>query len=132
MFAYVMTRDWAEFLGIRQDILLRIMVLVEQAGAAFAFPSRTLYLGSDRGPDERKALEAEARVREWRDEGSLPFPNFSPEQAGQIRGSIVYPPPVPRNLLPPDQRRKRVRQRIPRRQTISPMTVQGPSGRNRT
>ena len=93
VFAYVMTRDWAEFLGIRQDILLRIMDLVEQAGAAFAFPSRTLYLGSDRGPDERKALEAEARVREWRDEGSLPFPNFSPEQAGQIRGSIVYPPP---------------------------------------
>jgi MscS family membrane protein len=69
------------------------MDLVEQAGAAFAFPSRTLYLGSDRGPDERKALEAEARVREWRDEGSLPFPNFSPEQAGQIRGSVVYPPP---------------------------------------
>ena len=93
VFAYVMTRDWAEFLGIRQDILLRIMDLVEQAGAAFAFPSQTLYLGSDRGPDERKALEAEARVREWRDEGSLPFPNFSPEQAGQIRGSVVYPPP---------------------------------------
>ena len=93
VFAYVMTRDWAEFLGIREDILLRVMDIVEQGGAAFAFPSQTLYLGRDRGPDERKAQAAEASVREWRDKGSLPFPDFSPEQAGQIRGSIVYPPP---------------------------------------
>jgi len=93
VFAYVMTRDWAEFLGIREDILLRIMDIVEQAGAGFAFPSQTLYLGRDRGPDGGKTQQAEARVRAWRDEGFLPFPNFSPEQAGQIRGSIVYPPP---------------------------------------
>jgi MscS family membrane protein len=93
VFAYVMTRDRAEFLGIREDILLRIMEIVEQAGAGFAFPSQTLYLGRDRGPDDGKAQHAEARVRAWRDEGSLPFPNFSPEQAAQIRGSIVYPPP---------------------------------------
>ena len=93
VFAYVMTRDWAEFLGIREDILLRVMDIVEQGGAAFAFPSQTLYLGRDRGPDDGKAQQAEARVRAWRDEGSLPFPNFSPEQAGRIRGSIVFPPP---------------------------------------
>jgi MscS family membrane protein len=93
VFAYVMTRDWAEFLGIREDVLLRVMDIVEQSGAAFAFPSQTLYLGRDRGPDDGKAQAAEASVREWRDEGSLPFPNFSPAQAGQIRGSIVYPPP---------------------------------------
>lgn len=93
VFGYVTTRDWADFPGIREDILLRVMDIVEQGGTAFAFPSQTLYLGRDRGPDDGKAQAAEARVREWRDEGSLPFPNFSPEQAGQIRGSIVFPPP---------------------------------------
>jgi MscS family membrane protein len=93
VFAYVMTSDWAEFLGIREDILLRIMDIVEQGGTAFAFPSQTLYLGRDHGPDERKAQAAEASVREWRDKGALPFPNFSPEQAGRIRGSIAFPPP---------------------------------------
>ena len=87
------TRDWTEFLGIREDILLRVMDIIEQAGAAIAFPSQTLYLGRDRGSDDGKAQAAEARVRAWRDEGSLPFPNFSPEQTGQIRGSIVFPPP---------------------------------------
>ena len=92
VFAYVMTTDWGEFLGIREDILLRAMDIVEQSGASIAFPSRTLYLGRDRSPDESKARAAEADVQAWRDEGSLPFPNFSPEQARRIRGSIVYPP----------------------------------------
>lgn len=52
--AYVMTSDWAEFLGIREDILLRVMEIVEQAGTSMAFPSRTLYLGRDRGQGRRE------------------------------------------------------------------------------
>lgn len=93
LFAYVITEDWAEFLGIREDILLRVMDIVEQAGTAFAFPSQTLYLGRDRGPDESKTRTAEASVQEWRDKAVLPFPHFSMEQVDEIRGSIVFPPP---------------------------------------
>ena len=93
VFAYATTRDWNEFLGIREDVLLRVMDVIEQAGASIAFPSQTLYLGRDRGSDDGKARAAEASVREWRDQGALPFPTFSPEQAGRIRGSIVFPPP---------------------------------------
>jgi MscS family membrane protein len=69
------------------------MDIVEQSGAAIAFPSQTLYLGRDRGQDEGKVRAAEAAVQGWRAEGSLPFPGFSPEQAGRIRGSVAYPPP---------------------------------------
>jgi len=93
IFAYVMTNDWAEFLGVREDVLLRVMDIIEQGGTAIAFPSQTLYLGRDRDPHDGKVQAAEASVAAWRDEGSLPFPNFSPEQAGQIRESIDYPPP---------------------------------------
>jgi len=39
VFAYVTTRDWVEFLGIREDILLRIMGVLEQGGAGATFPS---------------------------------------------------------------------------------------------
>ena len=92
VFAYVMTKDWGEFLGIREDILLRVMEIVGQSGSALALPSQTLYLGRDRGTDGNKTHAAEASVQGWRDEGSLPFPDFSPEQAGEIRGSIVFPP----------------------------------------
>jgi MscS family membrane protein len=93
VFAYAMTSDWAEFLGIQEDVLLRVMDIIEQAGTAIAFPSQTLYLGRDQGPDDPMVEAAEAAVRAWRADGSLPFPNFSPEQARELRGSVVFPPP---------------------------------------
>jgi MscS family membrane protein len=93
VFAYAMTSDWMEFLGVREDVLLRVMDVVEAAGAAIAFPSQTLYLGRDHASDAGKVDAAEAAVRTWRDEGTLPFPDFSPQQVRDLRGSIVYPPP---------------------------------------
>jgi MscS family membrane protein len=91
LFAYVMTKDWGEFLGIREDILLRVMEIVGQSGSALALPSQTMYLGRDRGTDENKTHAAEASVQEWRDEGSLPFPNFSPEQADLLARQVGHP-----------------------------------------
>ena len=47
IFCYVLTHDDKEFLAIREDILLRIMDIVDAAGSGFAFPSQTVYLGRD-------------------------------------------------------------------------------------
>ena len=93
VYAYVQTRDWAEFLAIREDLLLRIMDIVAHSGTSFAFPSQTLYFARDGGLDAQGALLAEAEVRQWREEGSLPFPNFPPERLEQMRGQVAYPPP---------------------------------------
>ena len=93
VFAYVMIRDWAEFLGIREDILMRVMDIVEQSGTDFAFPSQTLYFARDGGLDAQRTESAETQVRQWREEGRLPFPNFSPEHIQQMRGTVIYPPP---------------------------------------
>lgn len=93
VYAYVMTREWSELLSVREDVFLRIMDIVQESGTGFAFPSQTLYFGRDGGLDADRAEAAEAQVRQWRDEGSLAFPNFSPEQMEKIRDSIVYPPP---------------------------------------
>lgn len=93
VFAYVMTRDGVEFLEIREDLLLRIMDIVKQCGTDFAFPSQTLYFARDGGLDAQRTECAEAQVRQWRQEGKLPFPNFSPEHIQQMRGTVIYPPP---------------------------------------
>jgi MscS family membrane protein len=85
VFAYAGTRDWAEFLGIQEDVLLRVMDIVDQSGTALAFPSQTLYFTRDQGLHGGKGQDAEAQVRQWRDEGQLPFPNFSPEQMQRSR-----------------------------------------------
>jgi MscS family membrane protein len=42
--AWFQTSDWSEFQVIRQDVLLAFMDVVEGAGTAFAFPTRTIHL----------------------------------------------------------------------------------------
>lgn len=93
IFAYVKTAIRAEFLGVQEDVWLRVMDLIGQSGTGFAFPSQTLYLGRDDGLDSKRTEAAEAQVRQWRDEGRLPFPNFSPDRIRQMRSSVTYPPP---------------------------------------
>ena len=63
VFAYVLTPDWNEFMRIREEIYLRMMDAVQEAGTGFAFPSQTLYLGRDAGIDEERARRAEEGIR---------------------------------------------------------------------
>jgi MscS family membrane protein len=90
---YVLTRDANEFAAIREDLLLRIMDIVEKSGSGFAFPSQTLYLSRESALDKEKTAAAEQQVDQWRDQHKLPFPDFAASEKSAFRGSIVYPPP---------------------------------------
>ncbi len=100
VFSYVLTRDDAEFTAIREDILLRLLNIVEDAGTGFAFPTQTIYFGRDPGVDKAKAEQAETKVREWREQRQLPFPDFTPAEISEIRDSLPYP--APESALHPD------------------------------
>jgi MscS family membrane protein len=91
--SYVLTRDSDEFSAVREDLLLRIMDIVEKSGSNFAFPSQTLYLSRDSGLDKDKTAAAEQQVQQWRDQHDLPFPDFAPADKSGFRGSIAYPAP---------------------------------------
>ena len=56
IFAYVVTKDRNSFLEIQEELLLDIMNIVQQAGAEIAFPSQTLYLGSDKSGKRTRAI----------------------------------------------------------------------------
>src|SRR5260370_5443873 len=102
--SYVLTRDANEFNAIREDLLLRIMDIVERSGSSFAFPSQTVYFSRDSGIDKEKASAAEQQVQQWRDQHQLPFPDFAPQGQSAFPGSIFYPPPEPaigKNQPPP-------------------------------
>ena len=60
IFCLILTRDWNEFMEIREGLLLKIMDLVNDAGTGFAFPSRTLYLTQDVGVGNDKTKAAAA------------------------------------------------------------------------
>ena len=93
IFSYVLTCDANEFAAIREDLLLRIMEIVEKSGSGFALPSQTLYFSRDSGLDKEKTAAAELEVQQWRDQSKLPFPDFAPAEKAAFRGSIVYPQP---------------------------------------
>jgi MscS family membrane protein len=92
VFAYVLETEYGSFLHIQEDLLLRIMDIIEASGSGFAFPSQTTYVARDSGIDAEKSRKATETVRQWREQGNLPFPDFSPETISEIDGKIEYPP----------------------------------------
>ena len=84
---------YESFLAIQEDLLLRIMDIVEGSGSGFALPSQTAYLAQDAGLDAAKSQKAMETVRQWREQGELPFPDFSPERISEMDGKVEYPPP---------------------------------------
>ena len=91
--AHVLTSNPDRFLEVQEDLLFRIMDVIEAGGARIALPSSTTYLARDPGIDREKAQTAAATVKGWRDEGDLPFPNYRPERIAEMRGRLEYPPP---------------------------------------
>jgi MscS family membrane protein len=69
------------------------MDIVEASGSGFAFPSQTTYIARDSGLDAEKSQKAMETVRQWREQGKLPFPDFSPETIWEMDGKIEYPSP---------------------------------------
>lgn len=92
VFAYILTQDFNEFAAIREDLLLRIMDVVDNSGSGLALPAQTLYLGRDAGLAKEKADNAVQKVAELREGKKLPFPDFHKEEISSFKGSIDYPP----------------------------------------
>lgn len=91
--AYILTRDFNEYAAVREDLLLRMMDVMENSGGGLAMPSQTLYLGRDSGIAQEKADAAAKKVSELREGKKLPFPDFHQEDISAFKGSIEYPAP---------------------------------------
>lgn len=64
IFAYILSPEHSEFLAIQEDLLLRIMEIIEASGTGVAFPSQVTYLAKDSGLNSRKGEAAKAQVRQ--------------------------------------------------------------------
>ena len=51
---FVATMDWNEYIDVKEEINYKIVDIVERNGAAFAFPSQTVYLQPPTLPDQAK------------------------------------------------------------------------------
>ncbi|WP_298832360.1 mechanosensitive ion channel family protein [uncultured Piscinibacter sp.] len=103
IFAYVLSGEFPRFLAVQEDLLLRIMDIVEGSGTSLAFPSSTTYLARDAGLDKAKTQDAVATVARWRQERELPFPDFHPSRITEFENRLEYPAPdsAVRQPVPP-------------------------------
>ncbi|OZV69888.1 mechanosensitive ion channel family protein [Winogradskyella aurantia] len=92
IFAYVRAVDWNDYLGVQEDINLRIAKVIEDSGSGFAFPSQTVYISQDPGLSETKKAEAEAKVKEWMENNELQIPSFDSKTIESLKNTLTYPP----------------------------------------
>jgi len=69
VFAYVCTTEAEQFLATQEDLLLRILDIVEKSGTQLAIAAQTVYLTRDKGLNPEKTSAAEAVVNRWRENG---------------------------------------------------------------
>ncbi len=47
IYAFTLTKEWEEFLAIKQDILLKVAEIIEKHSAEIAYPTSTIYVNKD-------------------------------------------------------------------------------------
>jgi MscS family membrane protein len=52
IYTFTKTTDWAKFHHIKQDVLLKILAIIESHGAQCAFPTSTLHIESHRKDEQ--------------------------------------------------------------------------------
>ena len=92
VYAYLNCQTQRSFRAISEDLLLRILDIVNESGTGFAFPSQVNYLSRDAGLDADQRAAREQEVEQWRQRDKLPFPEFEDEQEEALRGTLDYPP----------------------------------------
>ncbi len=92
IFVYILRPDIDGFTAIKEDLMLRIMNIIHDAGAQFAFPSMVHYRAEDQKADPEKTTQAEAAVAKWRELEELPFPEFEWETIEKLSDTLDWPP----------------------------------------
>ena len=89
--AYLRCQDQSVYLAIREDLLMQIVDLVEEAGTEFAFPSAVEYQAPASEMNAERGKNAEAQVEKWWAEGRLAPPDFQesqPEERVKVTGYL--------------------------------------------
>jgi MscS family membrane protein len=71
IYAYLLVRDYADFLALQEDLLLHIADTLERTGAGVAFPAQTTLLAKEVAVDPEKAKAAKAAIENARKAGAL-------------------------------------------------------------
>lgn len=89
--AYIEAVNFEKSQEVQEDLLLRMMDIIENSGTALAYPSQTLYMARDTAVSAEKTAEVLKNVKKWKDNNELQLPEFDPARVEELKGSIQYP-----------------------------------------
>lgn len=69
IYAYILTREYREFLGVQEELILQAMDVLENSGAAVALPTQTTMVTREAWVDPQKAAAAQKAMDKTRDPG---------------------------------------------------------------
>jgi len=69
IYAYILERDYGEYLATQEDLLLQVMETLERTGGAVALPSQTTMVTQDKWVDPEKAAAAQKAIEKSRNTG---------------------------------------------------------------
>jgi MscS family membrane protein len=69
IYAYILTREYREFLIVQEELILQAMDVLESSGAAVALPTQTTMVTRDGWVDPQKAAAAQQAMDKSRDPG---------------------------------------------------------------
>lgn len=90
--AGVNTTDYQRFLAVAEDLNLRMIECVHEAGAVFSGPGQVLQLRDFYEASEEKMGDIQAQLSSWREQEKLPFPDYTEAEKAALRAAIDLPP----------------------------------------
>lgn len=89
--AGIRTTHFQEFLAVAEDLNLRFIQIVLDAGASICGPGQ-LRIVRDGQPHDGDNAYIRDMLALWKEQDSKPFPDFSDQQIEAMSGSLDYPP----------------------------------------
>jgi len=92
IFSYVTVTDYGDYLGVAEDLNLRIMDILAKAGTSVAVPAQRTLIEREAGLKEDRVQQTEQQVQQWRENDQLYLPSFPEEVVSSLRHTLAYPP----------------------------------------
>ncbi|KAF2514728.1 mechanosensitive ion channel family protein [Flavobacterium zhairuonense] len=89
--AYIEAISLEKSQEVQEDVLLRMMDIIEKSGTSLAYPSQTIYMARDTSSSNEKSAAVSEIVKKWKENNELQLPNFDPKRIEELKNSIKYP-----------------------------------------
>jgi MscS family membrane protein len=90
--AGVNTTDFQQYLAVAEDLNLRIVDIVQDAGASFTGPGQLVQLQESEPTTAEQQAYYEKMLNELREQERLPFPDYSDAERRALKDTVEYPP----------------------------------------